>query len=104
MRGSENHGTDGDFHNRSCTMDLKPILMPRAHILKVINILKGKVAMGILEPSDAPYSNRWFTVLKKNGSLHFIQDLQPMNKVTIRNSRVGPVVDEFVEVFAGRAI
>ena len=48
--------------------NLKPILVPRAHIPKVIDFLKEKVAMGILEPSNAPYSNRWFTVLKKNGS------------------------------------
>jgi hypothetical protein len=38
--------------------NLKPIPVPRAHILKVIDLLKEKVAMGILEPSNAPYSNR----------------------------------------------
>jgi hypothetical protein len=63
--------------------NLKPIPVPRAHITKVIDLLKEKVAMGILEPSNAPYSNRWFTVPKKNGTLRFIQDLQPVNKVTI---------------------
>ena len=57
--------------------------------------------MGILEPSNAPYSNRWFTVPKKNGSLHFIQDLQPVNKVIIRNAGIGPAVDEFAEAFTG---
>ena len=49
--------------------NLKPIPVPRAHIPKIIDLLKKKVAMGILEPSNAPYSNRWFTVPKKNGSL-----------------------------------
>ena len=83
---------------------LKPIPIPRAYIPKLIELLKEKVAMGVLEPSSAPYSNRWFTVPKKNGSLRFIQDLQPVNKVTIRNSGVGPIVDEFAEEFAGRAI
>ena len=83
---------------------LKPIPVPRAHIPKVIDLLKEKVAMGILEPSNAPYLNRWFTVTKKNGSLRFIQDLQPVNKVTIRNSGVGPIVDEFAEAFAGRDV
>ena len=80
--------------------NLKPIPVLRAHIPKVIDLLKEKVAMGILEPSNTPYSNRWFTVPKKNGSLRFIQDLQPVNKVTIQNSGVGPIVDEFVEAFA----
>ena len=60
--------------------------------------------MGILEPSSAPYSNRWFTVPKKNGSLRFIQDLQPVNRVTIRNAGIGPTIDEFAEAFAGRSI
>ena len=35
--------------------NLKPIPIPRAQIPKVIDLLKEKVAMGILEPSDAPY-------------------------------------------------
>jgi hypothetical protein len=49
--------------------NLKLIPVPRAHLLKLIELLKEKVAMGILEASNVPYSNRWFTVSKKNGSL-----------------------------------
>ena len=41
---------------------------------------------------------------KKNGALRFIQDMQLVNKVTIRNVGTGPIVDEFAEAFAGRAI
>ena len=44
--------------------NLKPILVPRAHVPKVMELLKQKVEMGILEPSSAPYSNRWFSVPK----------------------------------------
>lgn len=46
--------------------DLKPIPVPRALLPKLIELLKEKVKMGILEPSIAPYSNRWFTVPKKS--------------------------------------
>ena len=49
--------------------NLKLIPVPRAHLPKLIELLKEKVNMGILEPSNAPYSNRWFMVPKKNGSL-----------------------------------
>lgn len=84
--------------------DLKPIPVPRALLPKLIELLKEKVLMGILEPSIAPYSNRWFTVPKKSGTLRFIQDMQPANKVTIRNMGSGPVVDEVAEQFAGHAI
>ena len=41
---------------------------------------------------------------KKSGSLRFIQDLQAVNIVMIQNSGVGPVVDSFVESFAGTTI
>ena len=36
------------------TWILKPILVPRAHILKLMELLKQKVEMGILKPSSAP--------------------------------------------------
>ena len=84
--------------------NLWPIPVPKAHLPKLIELLNEKIKMGILEPSCAPYSNRWFTVPKKNGTLRFIQDMQPVNKVTIRNVGTGPIVDEFAEAFAGRAI
>ena len=84
--------------------NLKPILVPRALLPKLVDLLKEKVRMGILEPSMAPYSNRWFTVPKKSGALRFIQDMQPANKVTNRNKGSRPIVDEVAEAFAGHAI
>ncbi|KAL3681576.1 hypothetical protein R1sor_024532 [Riccia sorocarpa] len=84
--------------------DMRPIPVPRAMLPKVIELLKEKMRMGILEPSMAPYSSRWFTVPKKSGGLRFIQDLQPANSVTIRNLGTGPIVDEVADAFAGRAI
>ena len=65
--------------------DLKPIPIPRALLPKLVSLLKEKMQMGILETSMAPYSNRWFTVPKKSRALKFIQDMQPANRVTIRN-------------------
>ncbi|KAL2624278.1 hypothetical protein R1flu_008523 [Riccia fluitans] len=84
--------------------DLKPIPVPKALLPKLIELLKEKIEMEILEPSIGPYSNRWFIVPKKSGALRFIQDMQPANKVTIRNMGSGLVVDEFAEAFARRAI
>ncbi len=52
--------------------NLRPIPVPKAHLSKLIELLKEKIDMGILEPSCAPYSNRWFTVPKKSGALRFI--------------------------------
>ncbi|KAL3687181.1 hypothetical protein R1sor_013490 [Riccia sorocarpa] len=77
--------------------DLKPIPVPRTLLPKLIALLKEKVRMGILEPSMAPYSSSLLTVPKKSDALRFIQDLQPANRVTIRNVGTGPVVDEIVD-------
>ncbi|KAL2644626.1 hypothetical protein R1flu_012213 [Riccia fluitans] len=84
--------------------DLKPIPIPKALLLKLIELLKEKIQMGILEPLMGPYSNQWFTMTKKSRALKFIQDMQPTNKVTIRNMGSEPMVNKFAEAFARRAI
>ncbi|KAL3678944.1 hypothetical protein R1sor_021900 [Riccia sorocarpa] len=62
--------------------DLKPILVPRALLPKLIDLLKEKMRMGILEPSMAPYSSRWFTVPKKSGATNSVAHMQnAMHKV-----------------------
>ena len=49
---------------------LKPIQVPRAHILNLIELLKEKIDMGILGLSTTPYSNWWLIVPKDfNGNL-----------------------------------
>jgi hypothetical protein len=63
--------------------DLKPNSVPRALLPKLVNLIKEKIHMSILEPSMAPYCNRWFIVPKKSEALRFIQNTQPANKVTI---------------------
>ena len=85
-------------------LDLKPIPVPRALLPKLVDLLKEKVCMDILEPSMAPYSNQWFTMPKKFGALRFIQDMQLANKETIRNKGFGPILDEVAETFTGHAI
>jgi hypothetical protein len=84
--------------------DLKPIPVSGALLPKLVNLLKEKMQMGILEPLMAPYSNRRFTVPKKSGALRFIQDMQPANRITIRNKGSGPIVNEVAEAFVGQAI
>ena len=41
---------------------------------------------------------------KKNSTVGFIQDLQPVNKVTIQNVVVELIIDEFTEAFTRRSI
>ena len=69
--------------------------------------VKGQLANEILEFSQGPYRNRYFLVQKpkKEKVEHrFINDVQLLNKVTIRDSGMPPSVDEFSEDFAGYPI
>ena len=69
---------------------------------KVVDLLKEKMLAGVYEPSQSSYRSRWFCVLKKNGKLRIVHDLQPLNKVTIKEAGLPPNLDDFVEPFAGR--
>lgn len=48
------------------------------------------------------YRSKWFCVLKKSGKLRILHDLQPLNKVTIRDTEAPPIWDGFIELFDGR--
>ncbi|RKP15894.1 hypothetical protein ROZALSC1DRAFT_7130, partial [Rozella allomycis CSF55] len=51
---------------------------------EVVEFLKKKEKSGVLERAkNSPYSNNWFMIRKKNGQLRFIQDVQPLNGVTV---------------------
>jgi hypothetical protein len=67
----------------------------------VIKILKNKIANGVLERCQSAYRSHWFCVLKKDGKLRIVYDLQLLNSVTIRDAGLPPILDSFVEPFAG---
>ena len=75
---------------------IPPGLMP-----KVLEVLKLKIDAGVYEHSQSSYRSKWFVVLKKNGKLRIVHDLQPLNQVSIRDAGMMPIVDDFVENFAG---
>jgi hypothetical protein len=79
------------------------IPIPTGIVDNVIDLFKKKIAAGVYEPSDTSYRSHWFCVKKKNGSLHIVHDLQPLNAITIRNAAVPPFVDQFVEGMAACA-
>ena len=75
--------------------------LPKAMQETATKIVKEKLANGMLEHSQGPYRSRYFLVLKKNPEEYrFINDMQPLNKVTIRDAGMPPSVDEFSEDFA----
>ena len=67
--------------------------------------VKEKLDHGILEFSQGPYRSRYFLVAKKKpDEYRFINDVQSLNKVIIRDSGMPSSVDEFSEDFAGYPI
>jgi hypothetical protein len=81
--------------------EYKNIPIPPGIRQKVIELLKSKINAGVYEPSQSAYRSRWFCVLKKNGKLRLVHDLQPLNKISIQDVGLIPIVDDFVESFAG---
>jgi len=59
------------------------IRLPYAMKEAAIKIVKEKLTYGLLEFSQGPYRSRFFLVKKKNGEWWFINDVQPLNGVTI---------------------
>lgn len=79
------------------------IPIPPGLLARVIDIIKSKIAAGSYEPSTSSYRSQWFTVLKKDGtSLRIVHDLQPLNKVTIRDASLVPDMDQLATHYAGR--
>lgn len=80
----------------------KNIPIPPGIREKVVELLRSKIEAGVYERSQSSYRSKWFCVLKKNGSLRLVHDLQPLNAITIRDAGLPPTLDDFVEPFAGR--
>ena len=81
------------------------IRFPKVMQEAIAEMVKDKFRAGILEFSQGPYRSRYFLVEKHvKGTYRFINDVQPLNRITIRESGLPPSVDEFSEDFAGYPI
>jgi len=80
----------------------KNIAIPPGLLERVLDVIKLKITAEVYEQSQSSYRSRWFVVLKKNGKLRIVHDLQPLNAISVRDAGMLPIVDDFVESFAGR--
>ncbi|KAK6215417.1 putative gag-pol poly protein [Colletotrichum tabaci] len=78
----------------------KGIPIPKALLPKAFEVIRQRVARGIIEESHAAYRNPWFLVLKKDGGLRLINSATKVNAVTLRDAWQPPSADEFSEEFA----
>ena len=82
----------------------KNMPIPHGYRDEIIRLLKEKIDAGVYEEAQSSYRSRWFCVKKKNGDLRIVHDLQKLNGVSIRDSGVPPILEEFVEAYAGRSV
>ena len=68
---------------------------------EAIKIINDELENGLLEPSQGAYRNQYFLVQKKDGRYRLILDLQPLNKVTIKDASTPPNPDEATQALAG---
>ena len=82
----------------------KNIPLPAGYRDEIIRLLKEKIQAGVYEGAQSSYRSRWFCVKKKNGDLRIVHDLQKLNGVSIRDSGVPPLLEQFVEAYAGHSV
>lgn len=77
-----------------------PMALPHALMEHIISYLKDQMAVGIMELCRSPYAARWFVLVKKDGNLRSIQDLQPLNRVTLRYANIPPRAEDVAARYA----
>ena len=82
----------------------KNMPIPPGYRDEIIKLLKEKIDAGVYEEAQSSYRSRWFCVKKKNGELRIVHDLQKLNGVSIKDAGVPPILEDFVNNYAGRSI
>ena len=82
---------------------IKPIRLPKAREAEIMRMLEEQRQAGKYELSSSSYRSTIFAVEKKGGKLRIVHDLQPLNRVTIRDATVPPRMEDVVENLKGRS-
>ena len=92
------------------TIELKAWQVPGFHIpkaltLTVIDILQGRLRIGVIEPCHGPYQNPWDLFKKRTPGKYWLVNVAvELNRFTVRDANLPPSADEFPEELAGFAI
>ncbi|GBG66400.1 hypothetical protein CBR_g60053 [Chara braunii] len=71
---------------------------------RVVEYLDGKIRTDVAGYSSGPYASPWFCFIKPNGVLRWVQDLERLNAVIVRDAGGLPNADQLSEACAGRSI
>ncbi|MBW0556012.1 hypothetical protein O181_095727 [Austropuccinia psidii MF-1] len=81
----------------------KLIPIPKPIIPHFIEFVRERIRTGLYDQSTSSYTSPVFCAAKSNGKLRNPNDLQDLNKVTIKDAGLPPHIEEFGDAFSGRA-
>jgi len=70
----------------------------------VIELIRRKVDSGVYKTSYSSYYYQWFIVAKKDGNLHIVHNLTPLNVITVCDSQELPLIYLYAEQCSARSI
>ena len=82
---------------------IKPIRLPKSREAEIMDMLEDQRQAGKYELSSSSYRSAVFAVEKKDGKLRLVHDLQPLNRVTIRDAGLPPRMEDIIENLKGRS-
>ena len=82
---------------------IKPIRLPKSREAEIMEMLEDQCQAGKYELSSSSYQSAVFAVEKKNGKLCLVHDLQPLNRVTIRDAGLPPCMEDIIENLKGHS-
>ncbi|TPX60620.1 hypothetical protein CcCBS67573_g08985 [Chytriomyces confervae] len=82
----------------------RPSPIPPAIYHAVHSYYQERIDAGLHEFCSSPYSNRWWPLVKPNGTFRPIVDGQQMNRVSLRDGGTLPLIEYMTERIAGHVI
>jgi hypothetical protein len=78
-----------------------PIIAPFPQKNEIEKMVQELLNEGVIHPSTSPYSSPMVMVLKKEGSWHMFPDFHALNKLTIKDKFLIPVIDDLLDELSG---
>ncbi len=83
------------------TMPGQLLPLNQKEIEEVHKFVQEHLARGTIRESWSPYTANFFFVKKKDGKLRPVQDYQPINKWTMKNQNVSPLIPQVIDRLRG---
>jgi len=79
------------------TMPGRLLPLNQKEIEEVHKFIQEHLARGTIRESWSPYTANFFFVKKKDGKLCLVQDYRPINKWTMKNRNVSPLIPQVID-------